>query len=470
MKKRKPRIGFMVCTSMKDITNPDGTPFPVMGMAEIAARKLEENNIEVIRYKELIKGDIKDWRVENYNREAVVDTHTRSLEAFDKFNKEDVDCVVMFFSSWAWSHIYLQGMNIVNKPIIIWAGDEMIGCEGVGFFSMKGTLDSVCNIEYKDVYGTPDKDKIIKEAVSYIKAAMVKNILRRSKFGQWGSNPMGMLSCVLDDVIWFRKFGVIAEHLESQTILSEALRVSDSSALSVYNELKNKVVSIPPFEGDLMKKDIKFYIAHKELIEKYDLDFDGIKGVPELSDYYCGLCLAQILLSNEGFVSAYEASPKGALTEYIIRMLTDDAIWLHDIEQVDTEKGIIRLAYDFAPLGIADERGVEILKCHDYGEGKAGKFNAHLFGKKGKVTLARLQRWGDDYVMQLARGTAIESEQKYLDMAGYPNAALATIKLEGDSDKFRKDMRGQFNHICWADIYNELLDVCKILKINVLTY
>jgi len=54
-------------------------------------------------------------------------------------------------------------------------------------------------------------------------------------------------------------------------------------------------------------------------------------------------------------------------------------------------------------------------------------------------------------------------------MMGYPTAPFATIKLDGDADKFRKNIRNQFNQICYGDIYDELLEVCKILKIVAIT-
>ena len=71
MKNRKPRVGFMVATSHSGLIDEVGNPFPVMGMAERARRKLEELGIETIQFTEkgLISGEVKGDQVENYNPE-----------------------------------------------------------------------------------------------------------------------------------------------------------------------------------------------------------------------------------------------------------------------------------------------------------------------------------------------------------------------------------------------------------------
>ena len=468
MSLRKPKIGFMICTSHVEVKNELGVIYAIHGMAEIAARKLEESGVKVIRYKELIEGDVKGWRVDDFNEDAIVSNDIRANEAFDKFCKEDVDCVVMFFSAYAWASVYMQGIRRINKPILLWSGSVIEGDPATGLFALKGALD-VVDIDYKAVYGNPDEKSIISEVLTFIKASMVKNILSRSKFGQWGSNPMGMFASVLNDWQWLKKFGIIAEHLECQTIEKVALKIPDEQCVEIYNNLKNRAKRLPPFENETIKKNIKFYLAHKELVKKYNLDFDGIKCFFEIADSFTCPCIGHALIWDEGYVSGCCTEPMGSLTMYIARLLTDNktTIYQGDITQIEKATGIVRMVTSAgAPLNMANELGFDICLAPNFGEGEAEMYWTKLRGRKGIVCLARLYWVKDEFVMLIAKGNAVDTDESFVNGSGWPSGPFVTLKLDGDPIKFLDNVRHQYNHLIYADIVDELIDVCKVLKIR----
>lgn len=470
-KTRKPKIGFMVCSNYSDVKNEYGEEFPVYGLAEIAARKLEEKGIEVIRYKDLVEGPVQKWQIENYNRDAVVDNELKSNEAFDKFYKEDVDCIVMFFSSFVFSSQYMQGLNRVNKPILLWSGDSLEGNMALGLFCQKGAMDAV-GMDYKAVCGMPDNEESLKQVLSFVKASMVRSILRRSKFGQWGSNPMGMFGGLLNDWEWLKKFGVLAEHLECSTIKERAFKISDEECKAVYNKLVKCAKAVPSFEDKILRDNIKFYLAHKKLKEQYNLDFDGIKCIREISDdpnFTCPCVGHAIIWDDNGYISACTTEPLGALTMYIMRLLTnkETTIFQGDFEQVDIKNGIVRVDNTAAaPFNMADERGVEIRKGANLGEGDSASYWVHLRGKKGIVTFARLNYVKDEYVMLIAKGQAIDTDEAYVRKSGWPSGPFVTVKLDGDAKKFLENIRSQYNYIVYEDVVDELIELCEILKIK----
>jgi len=468
---RSPKVGFMVCSNYSGIKNEYGEEFSVHGLAEIAARKLEEKGIEVIRYKELVSGLIKKWQIENYNKDAVVDSEVKSNEAFDKFYQEDVDCIVMFFSSFVFSSQYMQGLNRANKPILLWSGDGLEGDMALGLFCQKGAMDAV-GIDYKAVYGMPDDKEKLGEVVSFIKASMVRNVLRRSKFGQWGSNPMGMFGGMMNDWEWLQKFGVIAEHLECSTIKELAFKIPDEECKHVYEKLKKCVKSIPPFEDKVFRDNIKFFLAHKRLKEEYNLDFDGIKCIRELSDdpnFTCPCVGHALIWEDSGYISGCTSEPLGALTMYIMRLLTneDTSIFQGDFEGVDFNKSIaIMDTSAAAPFNMADEKGAYIKKGAYLGEGGSESYWVHLIGKKGPVTFARLNYVKGEFLMLIAKGMAIDTEEEYIRKSGWPSGPHVTIKIDGDAKKFVDNIRSQYNYIVYEDVVNDLIELCKILNIK----
>ena len=471
MKNRKPRVGFMVATSHSGLIDEAGNPFPVMGMAERARRKLEEHGIETIQFTDegLISGDVKADQVENYNPEEVVDTRQKAWKAVEKYRAADIDCLVIFPPTWLWTHLYTQALMDLNKPILVWVGDDIRGAQGLGLWGLRGTLDAIGGFIHKGVYGKPEDDKAVKEVVNFIEACKVKNILRKSVYGQFGSLPMGMIPGLLEDVDWLRKFGVQAEHLESLILTIEGAKFSESQLKKAYEEIKGRVKSIQPFDNEFIQKNMRIYLAHKKLISDYGLDFDGVKCTMELSDNYCSPCIAQSMLLSEGFITGCTTEPKGSLMMYIMRLLSDSAIFQGDIEQVDREASIVRMAScGSAPIGFAESLDDYKLVKGPELEGEAGGISINAVGKPGRLTFGRIARIEDEYVMQIATGEAYKEKDaaKYREALGFSSLPYATIKLDGNPQKFVDNLRSQYMHICYDELSDKLIEICKVLNIT----
>ena len=471
MKKRKARVGFMAATAHSGYVDVMGHPFPVMGMAERARRKLVELGYETVELIDegFIKGEIKGDQVDNYNKEAVIDTREKAFKTVEKFKTKDVDCLVLFLPSWFWANLYTQALIDLNKPILSWAGDDIAGAQGIGLWGIRGTLDAIGGFIHKEVYGKPEDEKALKEVKSFIEASMVKNILRKSVFGQFGSLPLGMIPGLLEDVDWLRQFGVQSEHLESLILPLEGEKFTEDELKKVYDDIKKKVSVIDSFDNEIVRKNLRIYLAHKKLIKKYGLDFTGVKCTFELSDHHCSPCIAQSILLSEGYITGCTTEPKGSLTMYIMRILSDGVIFQGDIEQVERDTSVIRMAScGAAPLGFAESKDKYKFETAPELEGEAGAICANVVGKPGKVTFGRIARVEDEYVMQIAEGEVIDDKEAtfYRERIGFPNMPYACIKLDGDPEKFINNLRSQYMHICYDDLKDRLVDVCKVLKVR----
>ena len=471
MEIRKPKVGLMVATSHAGVRDELGKPFPVMGLAEKAQRKLVELGYETVELVDegLIVGEIKGDQVEEYNSDAVVDSRDKAWKAIKKFKEKDVDGLVMFLPTWLWTHYYTQPLLDLNKPILSWAGDDILGCQALGLWGIRGTLDAIGGFLHKEVYGKPDNEKALNEIKSFVEASMVKNILRKSVYGQFGSLPMGMIPGLLEDVEWLRQFGIQAEHLESLILPIMGEKFSEDELQKAYCEIKSKVGEIPTFDNEIIKKNMRIYLAHKKAIKEYGLDYDGVKCTMELSDNYCSPCIAQSMLMEEGYITGCTTEPKGSLIMYIMRILSSAPIFQGDIEHVDRENKIARMAScGSAPIGFADNKDKYRFVTGPPLEGTAGAVVANVIGKPGKVTFGRIARVGNEYVMQIAEGDVIEdiNTNIYREKLGWTSFPFATIKLNGDPGKFVDNLRSQYMHICYDSLVDKLVEVCSLLNIR----
>ena len=471
MEYRKPRIGFIVAHSHNDFVDELGRPFPVMGMAENALRALEARGAEVVLYKgqRFVEGPVTGTQVKDYNRDVVVESQNRQriAEVAEVMRTADVDCLVMFIPTFIWANMYMQMVRTVNKPLLLWAGDRIEGCEGIGLWAMRGALDAVGYSPFECVYGVPENERIVEKAWTYVDACRVKAQLGKSMYGQFGSMPMGMLAGVMDDVDWIRQFGVTGEHLESLSALQLVDKYTHKQVVEVYERVIEWTGAEYPLD-EPFERECRLYLALRELIEQYHLDFAGLKGNFELTDHYCQASLTKSLLAAERFVMADTTEPLGALTMYIMRLFDPDASLAQaDVEQVDRDGNLVRMAFNGALDFTAMERKYkESIRAASFLEAEAPSLWLSSMAKTGPTTFARIARIRDQYVMQIAAAESVKVED-FRAQLGFPQCtAFALELLSTDMEKFVRNLRNQYGHVIWADIVDELITVCELLDIE----
>lgn len=469
MKIRKARVGFFVPTSHNGLIDDTGTPFPIMGVAEKLCRKLEAQ-CEVIHFGHLIEGEITGPQMANYNQSVIVDTRAKAERMADLCLEKNIDAVVLFMPTFLWQHLYVQALQRINRPVVLWGNDGIEGCQAIGLWAMRGTLDALGTIPHRDIYGSPDDSIMIKQMMDYVEAARVVQQLKRSVIGIFGTMAMGMLPGVCEDIEWLRTFGIQAEHLECQSLRREGEKFRRKDVETLHVKLSGMVRTPMPLTTD-MERSLRLHLGHKMLIEKHGLDFDGVKGTFELTDHYVSPCLDLALMNATGYVTADTSEPKGALTMYMMRLFADTAHFQGDIEQVIRKDQLIKWACNGAFNLECATKGAdgkyEVQLCdgpHLEGEGGAIWTNHTL--KKGPITIARLQRVGNEYAMQLARGEMIETNPKDRRKLGWPMLPFGTSKLEGDVETFIREIRSQYSHLIYTDVYSQMLVLCELLKIK----
>lgn len=467
---RKPKIGFIaLCAPVHvDVIDDLGRPFPVTGAAEMACRALEKQGIEVVRYpnKPLVEGSVKSFQVKNFNKDALIDSRKKAEEAFDYFVREHVDCVVTFFTTWMWVGHYTQAILRANLPIIAWCFPRQEGCQMVGLLGMHGTLDEL-GFEHEMVYGMHDDTQTLEKLMRYIKACTVVNTLKRSKYGRFGGKCMDMIPGLFDNNDWLLKFGIEVEELGQEVLTKEGEKFTTQDIKKVYNRIKILFDNVPPVNDSYIEKNIRFYLAHKKITAEHELDFSGIKCVFELSDYYCKPCIAQSLMAEDGYATACCCEDKGALTQYIMRILSDETQFQGDVEHVDVQTGNIHMvSCGAAAPGLSDKKSKAKICGAPPIEGEAGGYAINISAKTSPVTLARLSKVAGEYVMLIASGKMFPSTESENKECGFTSFPHLNIKLEGNPEIFLQNLRSQYMHFVCDTIKDELVTVCRLLCIR----
>jgi len=455
---RKPKVGFLsvTCPTHKEAKNETGDSWVNTKSIGKIKNELISNNLDLVAVD----------KVSAYFYELD--------EVEKKFINENVDIIFVYISTWNWADQVAQFIRNMNKPVVIYAVDDSKAWSIGGLAATRGGLDEI-GIKTRVAYGNISDKDVMDRIVSYSKASMVRNILRKSRYGSIGGQGMGILTGIVDANQWLKDFGILTGFTDQYTLVVEAEKFPISEVKNYYGKLKNEYRSIPEFNR-IFENSIRLYLALKKIIKEERYNFTGVKCAFDLSNNYCTPCLAQSRLSNEGFVSACLNDSNGALSTYILSLLKkeEEPLFTADINLADKNNNLIKLIDDGAAspkLALNPKEDAELLMQPTL-EAKASGICTKLFAKPGNVTLIRLARIDSKYVLHLTEGEAIsinkDKKESVMAECGYPIWPHAIIRIKGNINKFVDNLRSEYIHMTYGNLESEIKDFCELYSIKLL--
>ncbi|MEQ9715588.1 MAG: hypothetical protein ABGF52_08650 [Candidatus Asgardarchaeum sp.] len=380
----------------------------------------------------------------------------------------DIDAMIYLVGTWIFAPMVVTPIQATQIPSVIWAVDDMASASLVGAAVTKGSLEEL-GIYHLFIYGQPDDESVIQELLPFLRAAHAIRELRFKKFGLIGGRSMGMMTAVSDPNQLKDLFKVDTVHIDQYLIVTYGKQEPRENIEKIISELKERYgeITVPI---DVLERAVRVYCGLKRIIDEHNLSFVGVKCQPELIDNYSSACLALNLLSNEGIPSACESDVNAAFTMEILKLISDGEIPVFmDLVYIDRKTKELRLFNcGYAPTKLAsDEKKVELAYQYEY-MGKMRGVTTKFCLKSGTVTLARLSRIKGKYVMLITKGKAEERPTEIFKESRdiWPHAF---IKLEGDINKFIKNIRANHIHLVYGDYVKELVHFCKLLGIEPIT-
>lgn len=363
------------------------------------------------------------------NREAV--RYGRSLA------DAHPDLTVLHYAVWAFPQFTMMAAEAIGGPVLLFGSIDPVQPGMVGMLAAGGALDQIGRRHWR-AWGAVDDD-LIAAIGRYATASRAVGSLRGQTFGRIGGRPMGMNTTVANTDQWQRQFGIDVEEIDQWELVLRSQRVSDTQAGAGRKWFEDLAAGVH-YDGraltpELLERQVRSYVAMRELVAERGLDFCGIKGQPELTDNFATMDVAEALLNDpydfEGpkapVVCATEADMDGALTMQILQTVGGGVpVLFADVRHYHADRGIWDLCNSgqhatwFAAR--SDDPAENLRRVHLCPEVfffPAGGASIQHIAAPGEMTFARLTRLGGTYRLQVTRG-AFEryADETNVELAG----------------------------------------------------
>ena len=223
---------------------------------------------------------------------------------------------------------------------------------------------------------------------------------------------------------------------------------------------------------------MRSYIATRQLAQRYQLDFAGVKCQPEFSDGYVCQCVSHLLFNSSVdangekaiTVHACKSDADGALTMQIMHLLSGgQPAALMDLRWFNGQNGLWTLANCGAiPPAFAataeDPSGLSSFQMeeHAFGRGGGGAIPGTVAPQP--VTLARLCRSSGEYWMAIVQGEVIEPSpaEAGLVTPAFPKAVVRS----NAGESFLSVFGSNHIHMVSGSLVEELKAFCRLAGIR----
>jgi L-fucose isomerase len=297
---------------------------------------------------------------------------------------------------------------------------------------------------------------------------------------------MGMNTAVANTDQWQRQFGIDVEEIDQWEIVRRAEAASASEKVKAREWLETH--AHVHYDGKkltpaLLERQIGSYLAMRSLIDEWNLDFTGIKGQPELTQYFATMDIAEAFLNDpydwngpkEPHVCATEADMDGALTMQLFKQIARTPVLFADVRHYHSDRDIWDLCNSGQHATWFARRSADpaenLRHVHLYPEDfyfPAGGASVHYLAGEGEMTFARLTRLDGRYRMQVMRGAF----ERYDDAT---NTALmeastfvwphAFARLDAPAEEILQRFGSNHIHAVPGDQVLALRRVCDFLDI-----
>ncbi len=431
--------------------------------------------------------ELKKLPIEVIYQEEVSRTREQIKSTVQYLESQQVDIIIAHIPCWTSPNLVVYGVQQMNKfPILL--GNLNPGTHGcVGLLGASGALSQI-GYKHKSIRVEYDSEIYKEKLLPVIGAATAVYRLKDSVFGLFGGRSIGIDTATYDPMQWKQLFGIDSEHLAQIEIVRLAKEISPQRITKMREWIENNAKSINYDDDAFTKAKFEFqiacYLATKDLVEEYHIDFMAIKCMHELSNSYVPQCMTQAFMGNfsdsEGqklpVPTACEADADGALTQQILSLLSgNEPTFFADVSHIDNDRKIIynvncgAINVYYAGRNETTEENLKNIDFHKSVRPSGGGIT-RFYATPGEMQLARLYRRNGKYVMAIIPCEVVEPSQKmtdeFIEARGVHQLPVLFAKVNFDLDDFISKYGS--NHISGVAGYykNELIEFCNMTGIE----
>lgn len=409
----------------------------------------------------------------------------QALGVADEIRSRNIKAVIVFLPIWGTPNLAFRIAASTDLPVLILGNERPDSSSLVTLLAVAGMLDQTGKACMR-LAGDLDNKAFQKQVLTYIRSCNLVDGIRRSSFCQIGGRSIGIGTAVADPSQWQSVFGVEFDHRDQYEIVYRAQAI-EISRVEAYRAWIEKSFSHREFGGlfteDTLDRQIRSYLALKDIAEENHYDFMGVKCQQEMSDHFVLQCLGVALLNNsydaEGKKKAVptscESDCDGALTMRLLSLCAGGLPSnLVDIKFFNgqTRKMILANCGCMAPyFAEPDDAGtaMEKITLMPHVFGKAGGASMQMIAKEGEVTVARLYRSNGRYVLGCFVGNLEMKEREELRKTTwcYPHEF---VSADIDYDKFFRTINSNHLHTVYGNHTDVLEQFCSMVGIDYICY
>ncbi len=415
---------------------------------KIAIAHLVESRSDFLaRRQQLVEEEIGalKWLHQKFSpiQSDLLKTEAEVREFARQVNGSAAECLIIHIPIWTEPILTLKLCNLISLPVLLLGNMRPETSSIVGLLGAGGALDQV-GCKHERVFNSAESAGR-RAVTAFIYAAATSNQLRGQTLGLFGSRSLGIFTTVADPAQWHKLFKLDLKHIDQSEIKVRAESLPEQLVSRHTSWLLDQLSGVE--FGDLfnpaaLERQVRSYLATRQLVEEYGLDFVGVKCQPELSDGYASQCISHMLMNGsvdaDGIkapvVHACESDADGALTMQILKLISGGRpAALLDLRWFDAAKGTWIVANCGAiPASFC-------AKENDPGGLSSIRMMPHVFGRGGggalpgivtpqQVTLARLCRKNGEYLMFIVSGEVLKPDPVLLSQttAAFPQALIKT--------------------------------------------
>jgi len=435
--------------------------------------------------------------VDGSNPEVVVSSELiHSINSARKVGEElvrkGVRQVIIVYNVWNFPYLVWPFINTLgrDKPILNLSNNEGRYPGNVGLLATDGALRQA-GVKTHRIIGDPDDPNVKEEVKNWIMASIAATNIRNEVYGMYGGHSMGMETGYFHMIPIHRYFGTTVRQIDQLLIVEKMKKIDEKEVEKALRWFEEMLGDRIKYDGKMLtretlSKQIKLYLAIKEINKEMGFDFCGIKGQRELSEYVVIPDVAEMLLNDpydwngikEPTVCSTEADSFGALTMQILKYISGGLpVLFMDVRLYHPDLNI----WDFCNSG--NHASWYASRSFDPKENfkkvtlypalefyfKAGGASVSFDAGPGPLTFARLGIWNDKIYMVIVRGESVElneEERKRINSETNPTWPHVHARLNCSYDEFVNLFPANHIHAVAGDHVRKLIYFCEITGIT----
>ena len=406
---------------------------------------------------------------------AIARTGQQMTEQAEQLRRQAIHALVIYVGTWTYSNTSVMAAMRADVPVVVWASSRLETFGIVGGAIVRGALEEV-GVRNFILYGDVGDSATLGKLRHYLLGIAGATKLRGMIYGEGGGRSLGMYTARIDPSEWMSRFGIDVDNFDQVDVMRRAQAYPKEEVEKFLGWMRKEFGGIEVTD-EVMRAQIRMYLALREVIQEKNYDFVAVKCLPELPSCYTTFCVAHALLNDtadDGFgahcsyVAACEADANGALTMQILNNISGGTTMFTDVLYYDYADNMVRMCNcgsqptDFAASRKEVTWVTEGLREFNWVMGGACP---RYVGKPGPLTLARLSRVKGRYVMLIATGNAIAMPLEKIKETNSQQPHVF-VKLDCPQDRFVESLRSNHIHVTQGDWKEELLVTCKVLDIE----